>query len=58
MDYLGSQKIIHWLMAVAIILDLIIAQKFGGEMGLWDRLKSRADHATMNLIVTFYSSCD
>jgi cytochrome b561 len=32
MDYLKSQKIIHWLMAVAIILDLIIAQKFGGEM--------------------------
>ena len=53
MDYLGSQKIIHWLMAVAIILDLIIAQKFGGEMELWDRLESRADHATMNLIVTF-----
>ena len=26
MDYLKSQKIIHWLMAVAIILDLIIAQ--------------------------------
>ena len=53
MDYLRSQKIIHWLMAVAIILDLIIAQKFGGEMELWDRLESRADHATMNLIVTF-----
>jgi cytochrome b561 len=40
-------------MAVAIILDLIIAQKFGKEMELWDRLESRADHATMNLIVTF-----
>jgi hypothetical protein len=45
-------------MAVAIILDLIVAQKFGGEMELWDRLESRADHATMNLIVSFYSSCD
>ena len=53
MDYLKSQKIIHWLMAVAIILDLIIAQKFGGEMELWDRLESRADHATINLNVTF-----
>ena len=53
MDYLRAQKVIHWLMAIAIILDLIIAQKFGGEMELWDRLESRADHATMNLIVTF-----
>ena len=34
MDYLRSQKIIHWLMAVAIILDLIVAQKFEGEVEL------------------------
>ena len=53
MDYLKSQKIIHWLMAIAIMIDLNVAQKFGGEMQLWDRLESRADHATMGLIITF-----
>jgi cytochrome b561 len=53
MDYLQSQKIIHWLMATAIMIDLNVAQKFGGEMQLWDRLESRADHATMGLIITF-----
>ena len=40
-------------MALAIMLDLNVAQKFGGEMELWDRLESRADHATMGLIITF-----
>ena len=53
MDYQKSQKIIHWLMAIAIMIDLRVAQKFGGEMDLWDRLESRADHATMGLIITF-----
>ena len=51
-DYLISQKVIHWLMAFLIILDLNIAQKFGGEMELWDRLESRVDHATVGIIVT------
>ena len=53
MDYLKSQKVIHWLMAIAIMIDLNVAQKFGGEMQLLDRLESRADHATMGLIITF-----
>ena len=53
MDYVKSQKIIHWMMAFLIMLDLVIAQKFGGEMELWDRLESRVDHATVGLIVTF-----
>jgi len=52
-DYLKTQKIIHWLMAIIIMLDLNVAQKFGGNMELWDRLESRADHATAGLIVTF-----
>jgi cytochrome b561 len=52
-DYKIIQKTIHWLMAFAIMLDLNVAQKFGGEMELWDRLESRADHATMGLIITF-----
>lgn len=50
-DYAVSQKVIHWLMASMIMLDLFIAQKFGGEMELWDRLDSRGDHATMGTIV-------
>jgi|TARA_B100001093_G_scaffold481686_1_gene512658 cytochrome b561 len=52
-DYKIIQKTIHWLMAFVIMLDLNVAQKFGGEMELWDRLESRADHATMGLIITF-----
>ena len=39
-------------MAFLIILDLNIAQKFGGEMELWDRLESRVDHATVGILVT------
>ena len=38
-DYLKTQKIIHWLMAIIIMLDLNVAQKFGGNMELWDRLE-------------------
>ena len=53
MDYLKSQRIIHWLMAIAIMIDLRVAQKFGGDMEFLDRLESRADHATMGLIITF-----
>jgi cytochrome b561 len=40
-------------MATAIMIDLNVAQKFGGEMQVLDRLESRADHATMGLIITF-----
>ena len=54
-DYLRAQKVIHWLMAIVIMLDLNVAQKFGGDMELWDRLESRVDHATAGLIVTFLS---
>ena len=52
-DYYRIQKVIHWLMAIIIMLDLNVAQKFGGEMELLDRLDSRVDHATAGLIVTF-----
>ena len=52
-DYLRAQKVIHWLMAIIIMLDLNVAQKFGGDMELWDRLESRVDHAQAGLIVTF-----
>ena len=53
LDYSKAQKVIHWLMAIIIILDLNVAQKFGGNMELWDRLESRADHATAGMVVTF-----
>lgn len=52
-DYVKSQKIIHWVMALLIMLDLFVAQKFGREMELWDRLESRIDHASVGLLVTF-----
>lgn len=49
--YRFSQKLIHWLMALLIMLDLVVARKFGGDMELWDRLESRIDHASLNIIV-------
>ena len=53
-DYAISQKIVHWIMALAIMLDLFIAQKFGNPMELADRLESRVDHATLGTIVTVF----
>ena len=52
-DFLKSQKIIHWIMAIIIMLDLNIAQKFGGEMDVLDRLESRIDHTSVGLFITF-----
>ncbi|MEM7020470.1 MAG: cytochrome b [Pseudomonadota bacterium] len=51
-DYSVGQKIIHWLMAILLIMDLFVAQKFGGVMEEIDRLESRADHASLGTIVT------
>jgi cytochrome b561 len=50
-DYRISQKVVHWLMSIIIILDLFIAQKFSDPMEQWDRLESRGDHASMGTIV-------
>lgn len=50
-DYSISQKVIHWLMALLIILDLFVAQKFGGVLEEADRLASRADHGSLGTIV-------
>lgn len=38
-------------MAILITLDLVVARKFGGDLELWDRLESRVDHASLNIIV-------
>ncbi|GAB5489737.1 MAG: cytochrome b [Parasphingorhabdus sp.] len=51
-DYRVAQKVVHWLMAILIMLDLYIAQKFGGVMEDWDRFESRTDHASVGTIVT------
>ena len=50
-DYSVSQKVIHWLIAAAIMTDLVIAQKFGGVMEQADRIESRSDHASLGMIV-------
>ena len=50
-DYAVTQKVLHWLMTLLIMLDLIIAQKFGGEMADWDRFASRSDHASVGITI-------
>ena len=50
-DYRVAQKVIHWLMAAVIIMDLVVAQKMGRPMEEWDRLESRSDHSTLGVII-------
>lgn len=50
-DYSIVQKVLHWLIAIAIMADLFIAQKFGGVMENWDRFESRSDHASLGTLV-------
>ena len=50
-DYSILQKVLHWLIALAIMIDLFVAQKFGGMMTNADRFESRSDHATLGTIV-------
>lgn len=50
-DYTVAQKVLHWLMALAIMIDLFIAQKFGEVMEDWDRFESRSDHAAVGTVV-------
>lgn len=50
-DYTVAQKVVHWVMGLLVMLDLFIAQKFGREMELWDRLESRSDHGTVGTVV-------
>jgi hypothetical protein len=39
-DYSVGRKVVHWLMA-AFMLDLVVAQKFGGLMTELNRFESR-----------------
>ena len=50
-DYRVVQKVLHWLMALIIMVDLVAAQKFGTSLPLAERLESRSDHATIGLVV-------
>jgi len=50
-DYTVAQKVIHWLMAILIILDLFVAQKFGDYLEETERLQSRIDHGSLGTIV-------
>ncbi len=50
-DYQVSQKVVHWLMAILIMLDLYVAQKFGGFLEEADRIESRVDHSQLGTIV-------
>ena len=51
LDFTIGQKILHWLIAPEIIMDLFIAQKFGGVMEDVDRFESRSDHASLGTVV-------
>ncbi|MEM1050659.1 MAG: cytochrome b/b6 domain-containing protein [Pseudomonadota bacterium] len=53
-DYRVAQKALHWLIGIAIMLDLFIAQKFGGVMEDWDRFESRSDHASLGTLVALF----
>lgn len=50
-DFTVGQKVLHWLIAIAIIFDLFVAQKFGGVMADADRFESRSDHASLGTAV-------
>jgi len=50
-DFAVAQKIVHWLMAVLIMVDLAVAQKFGDVMADWDRFQSRSDHAGVGTLL-------
>lgn len=52
-DFSVTQKVLHWLIGLAIMFDLFIAQKFGGVMTDFDRFDSRNDHASLGTLVAF-----
>ncbi len=50
-DYSVGQKVIHWLLAIFLLIDLTVAQQFGGEMAPADRLQNREGHAVVGTII-------
>ena len=50
-DFSVGQKIIHWLMALFVLVDLTVAQGFGDQMEMAERLDSREGHAAFGTII-------
>lgn len=49
--YTVGQKIVHWLMAMFLLIDLTVAQQFGSQLALADRLQNREGHAAVGTII-------
>lgn len=49
--YTVAQKVVHWLMAMFLLIDLTVAQQFGGDFPLADRLQNREGHAAVGTII-------
>lgn len=49
--YTVAQKVVHWLMALLLLIDLTVAQQFGAEIPLADRLQNREGHAAVGTII-------
>ena len=50
-DYAVTPKGLHWLMALLIMLDLIVARRFGTPLTDLDRFGSRSDHAAIGITI-------
>jgi cytochrome b561 len=50
-DYSVGQKVVHWLLALFLLIDLTVAQQFGGQLALADRLQNREGHAAVGTII-------
>jgi len=49
--YTVGQKVIHWLMALLLLMDLTVAQQFGGELPNAVRLENREGHVVVGTII-------
>lgn len=50
-DYSVGQKVVHWLLAMFLLIDLSVAQQFGGPLELAQRLENREGHAAVGTII-------
>lgn len=51
LDYTVAQKVVHWLLAMLLLIDLTVAQAFGGQLPLAERLQNREGHAAVGTII-------
>jgi len=49
--YTIAQKVVHWLMALLLLMDLTVAQQFGGELQNAVRLENREGHVVVGTII-------